>query len=245
MGRAKESWLGVRQAASLWSRYVIAVGWPLNTACLISVLVIVLHDFVFAGSPELFSGGAKLWDLVYNLGLAIVASYVFFYVNVHLPKLRDRENLRPFMASKTNQVVRDAKTLISVLKKKSEHDFEGEYPPTKEDVSAMCALVKPNDDAPLIFGNVGRYATWLEYFAYYRTSSKEALSNLYTIIRFLDTEHLRLLRAVDDCSWFSILRNVEGARFNPEQNLSGFSSLLHDYFQGVKQLEEYVEENLK
>src|SRR5215212_9072204 len=106
MGRIKEGWFGMQRAENLWSSYLSAVGWPLNTACLISVVVIALHEFFFAGSPELFSGAAKLWDLVYNLGLAIVASYVFFYVNVHLPKLRDRKNLRPFMASKTKQVVR-------------------------------------------------------------------------------------------------------------------------------------------
>lgn len=72
-----------------WRKYIASVGWPLNLACFVAIIVIVLHDFVFVGWPELFPRGSQMWRLAYQLGLALVASYVFFYINVHLRRVRE------------------------------------------------------------------------------------------------------------------------------------------------------------
>ena len=68
------------QARRWWRKWVSSVGWPLNIVFLAAIGVIILHDFVFWGWPELFLSASRLWELAYLLGLTWVASYVFFYI---------------------------------------------------------------------------------------------------------------------------------------------------------------------
>ena len=51
----------------------------------------------------MFPGASRLWELAYLLGLTWVASYVFFYINVHLKAVREKETLRPFLYTYTRQ----------------------------------------------------------------------------------------------------------------------------------------------
>jgi hypothetical protein len=110
---------------TLWRKYVASVGWPLNIVCIASLTVVLLHDFVFADSPELFQNAEKAWNLLYQLALALLASYVFFYVNVHLPKQQDRENVHQFLNSKTFSLIQDALHQIRSLHNTSSHDCKG------------------------------------------------------------------------------------------------------------------------
>jgi hypothetical protein len=76
-----------------WRKWVRSVGWPLRVVFLVAVGVIILHDFVFWGRPELFPSASRLWGLAYLLSLAWVASIVFFYINVHQKAVREKEGL--------------------------------------------------------------------------------------------------------------------------------------------------------
>jgi hypothetical protein len=143
---------------SNWLRkYVTSVGWALNVVCSVSVLVILLHDTVFLGWPELFPRGAQLWKLAYELSLALVASYVFFYVNVHLRKLREQRTLRPFLYRHTLYLIGDAQNIVNYLRTASElgtpSDWPYEdFPPSREDLERMCRAVNPYDQAPQFVG---------------------------------------------------------------------------------------------
>ena len=103
---------------------MVEVGWPLNAVCVASLVLVYLHDFAFAGRPELFQNAGKVWDLAYQLSLALLASYAFFYVNVHLPRQQDRENIQQFLNEKTFRIVQDAWTIVQGLQRSSGHSSE-------------------------------------------------------------------------------------------------------------------------
>ena len=92
------------------------MGWPLNMVFLVALGVIILYDFVFWGWPELFPAASRLWELAYLLALTWVASYMFFYINVHLKAVREKETLRPFLYTYTRRVVGDAMSIILAFK---------------------------------------------------------------------------------------------------------------------------------
>lgn len=129
-------WLAVTR---WWRKYVAAVGWLLNTVCVASLAVVCLHDFVFAGSPELFQNAGKGWELLYKLALSLLASYVFFYVNVHL-RQRDRKNVHQFSNDKTFRIVQDAQHIINGPRHTSGRDVRDDYP-SLSDLKVMCSKV--------------------------------------------------------------------------------------------------------
>jgi len=223
-----------------WRKYVAEVGWPLNAVCVASVLVVCLHDFVFAGSPELFQNAAKLWDLVYQLSLALLASYVFFYVNVHLPRQRDRENIQNFLNDKTFRIVRDAWTIVEELQRHARVNDHGDAYKSLSDLKTMCSRVSPHDEAPLFLGNLGRHANWIEYLVYFRNETKENAESIYSKITFLDSDYLKLIIDIDDCDYFSVLRAIGSAPMR-NNDISFLANQMYDYLEKVWRLRDYAQ----
>jgi hypothetical protein len=195
----------------VWRKYVASVGWPLNAACLIAVLVVILHDFVFVGWPELFPHGAQLWKLAYQLSLALIASYVFFYVNVHIRRLREKEALRPFLCQYTRNVVEQAAEMSRTFKGKKgkpEYRFEGDFPPTLEDTERMLLPISPKHTIPFVVDmspdRVKTYGTWLDWLLWHKSRTMHSITRIYTATPFLEPEHLRLIMDVENCEIFDL-----------------------------------------
>ena len=223
-----------------WRKYVAEVGWPLNAVCVASLLVVCLHDFVFAGSPELFQNAGKLWDLVYQLSLAVLASYVFFYVNVHLPRQRDRENIQNFLNDKTFRIVRDAWTIVEELQRHARGTDHGDAYISLSALKTMCSRVSVQDEAPLFLGNLGRHANWIEYLVYFRNEAKENAESIYSKMTFLDSDYLKLIIDIDDCDYFSILRVIGSAPMR-NNDISFLANQMYDYLKKVWRLRDYAQ----
>jgi hypothetical protein len=226
-----------------WRKYVVEVGWLLNVACAASLVVVCLHDFVFAGRPELFQNAGKMWDLVYQLSLALLASFVFFYVNVHIPRQRDRENLQQFLNEKTFRIVQDALFIVRGLEESSGHTTKtsgGDANLSSSDIRAMCSKVHPYSEAPLVLGDLGRNANWMEFLIHFRKRTKETAESIYSKITFLDSDYLKLVIDIDDCSYFAHLRDVASAPLR-NNDISFLASHLYDYLQKVWGLQDYAE----
>ena len=71
------------------------------------MFVIIAHDGFFAGWPEVFNGGAMLWDWLYRLCFAFAASFIFYVVVVHVKRQRDKENIRELLSKKTDRICED------------------------------------------------------------------------------------------------------------------------------------------
>ena len=87
-----------RRAKRFWFIYIASLDRTLTVLFIFCGFVIIAHEFVFAGWPELFSGGAALWELLYRLCFAFVASYIFYVVVIHVQRQRDKENIREFLS---------------------------------------------------------------------------------------------------------------------------------------------------
>jgi hypothetical protein len=160
------------------------------------VLVLLTHDVAprFIGWSEILPGGAELWDLLYELCLAFLASYVFYFVVVHLKRQRDREALRPFLYRYTNSIVDDANLICWKLAQASKTDFDGDFPPTPDVTVTMCKSVDPTSKVPGMF-----IVQWFELLEVRRRLTKESSANIYTAAPFLEPEHLKRVIDVDTC----------------------------------------------
>jgi hypothetical protein len=221
------------------------VGWPLNIVFLVAIGIIILHDFVFWGRPELFPSASRLWELAYLLGLTWVASYVFFYINVHLKALREKETLRPFLYTYTLRVVGDTMSIILTLKRATNEDIDSEAAntdykglwPSLEETRRMCGAVNRASQAPQFAGN------WLEFLAYQKRRTEHHLSRIYTATPFLNAEHLQILMDLENCSYLNFLA-FEVSRGPGDGDFSHMAKELHDYFERARRLHEYASRHL-
>ena len=214
------------------------------------------HDLFFAGWPELFSWGGELWDLLYQLCLAFAASFIFYFLVVHIKRQRDKESIRPFLLAKTGRICEDAKKLIGGLRGGSEMKYDPNYYPTKEEVKSLCEHISLGDPAPLIerrdlaailddpaaLTSRKYNVSWRQFMTLLKDSSRQEITNIYAVSHLLDTAYLALLMAVEECPHFAFLQM--GGYMNLP-NLSFFAAdQIYDYISKVRALELYSHRTL-
>lgn len=241
----------------VWREYVASVGWLLNSVCLLAMLLIVLHDFVFFGNAQLFRGGANLWRLAYQLSLALVGSYIFFYLNIHLPRLRDKRKLRPFWKDRANTIYSFAKGISSGLVRAAGETLATDFPATEQDTLRMCGKADPhsNSDAQslrgYLSGSPNPYLSVLERMYSLRLRSKQYFEDIHATLPFIDAEFLHLVNDIENCTLFFALDGAASFPTGIRQAVVGStdmtawaSSGLHDYFEKAKRLQVYINQHL-
>jgi hypothetical protein len=83
--------------------------WVLNICLTVSLVFILLYDFWLKEIPEIIFGGQKLGALMYQISLAFITSYTFFFVNDLMKKKVDKANLSPYLAKKTYFIIQRVK----------------------------------------------------------------------------------------------------------------------------------------
>jgi hypothetical protein len=201
------------------------------------LLVLIAHDVGFAGWPEWFNGGAALWDLFYQLCLAFTASYIFYIVVVHVKRQRDKENIRPFLSAKTGRICEDAKQLIGGLRGRAAMKYEPDYYPSYEETKSLCEHIRAQDTSPLSLS--GERVLWFAFMTHLKDRSKQEITDIYSVSHLLDTDYLKLLMAIEECSHFAF---VEMSGFALDPDLSFFAAgQIYDYIEKVRALEQYSE----
>lgn len=231
----------IKKLKQTLAKYILSVNLVLNVLLVVAIVIIILHDFLFAEGTELFAGGAELWALVYRVSLALVGSYIFYYVVVHLKTLRDKSNLLPFLTSKTTKVIGNAETIAGHLRYESGHDFAGNYP-SLADTEAMLKAVKPFSTIAWFQTPEGTPGTQLQYLKLLMNETRESISHIYPLMPFLPSEYVRLLNEIDDSGYFHLLDEVTGAvatDIDLSKDLSFLAPSLQRYFESAKKMGEY------
>lgn len=107
----------------------------------LAVLYSIAQHVLLANIPELFPGGARLGDLIYDLAIAYVGAFVFYLLVVRIPLRRDRENVYQHLEPLMTRIVQEADELMGTLHQAA--GFESHRPNTLANVIETCAKIEP------------------------------------------------------------------------------------------------------
>ena len=210
---------------------------------LCSIITIFLIDFWLIDIPELFKGGAKLGQILYKLCFAYISAFIFYFLVVHLKNQKDKENFYGYISSNTSMVIGQAKALIISLENNSGIKLNSAFPDSLE-LQSICRTIDPNAKAPLVFGYIGNYATWLQYLDYFKKRSNEASNKVLSKVQFIESELVKKLAEIEDCSHFKEITMFSNLKIG-NTDLSAFEPSLAEYFKLISDLETYYVKNLK
>jgi len=222
--------------------YVKSVNLALNILLLISILTVITIKFYLSNIPERFDGAAELGDIIVNLSIAFIASYVFYFIVVHLKTINDKKNVNLYVNRKTNYLIVDCKKLISELRKESEFSTPDEYP-NKSETEEICKRINPFSDAPLLISAKKNKANWIQYFDYYKNRAKENIRDIFILLPYLDSQYVKHIYAIQDCLYFRIIGFIKGLQIN-NTDLTAFSGELLEYFGLINELEIYYNKSM-
>lgn len=211
----------------------------LNIGLLVSFSCITIVEFIYDKTPELFIGGAKLGEIISNLSLAFIASYMFYVVVVHFKYIKDKEHLDPYIALKSKQVVGSILELTGTIiwKAQDEKDSEIKYP-NKLELEEITKNVHFKDLAPEAYRRSHQNInTMWDFTNHWKGLCEERLKDILTLSLFLESEHIKLLLNIQESSFYSIINFFEEVELDNE--FSSISNSLYKLLQSTKKLEEY------
>ena len=223
-------------------KHILAVSPFLNFALIVAIGSIILMEAYLLDMPEVVSWGAEFGAAYYNLCLSIMASYIFYFIVVHLKSQADKENINTFVATKSYGIVGAYKSQIKEMKKVTNTCSECEYF-TKKEVDQIFKAINPKSNAPLLLVQFGNYANWIQYMSYHKDRTQKFIQKIFAEMPFLDSELVRLLAEIDDCSHFYFVESTLSSQFN-NTDMSAWVGTFYEYSVKCQKLEEYNEKKL-
>lgn len=118
----------------------------LKSLLVISILIIITNDFVLEDITEIVSFGHELGNVLSNLSMAFISSYIFYYVVVVLKERKDKLNINITVHEWTNQLVGRAYSVFYKLVEGAgieNFNFDSQNI-TLSDYVILCQKVNPN-----------------------------------------------------------------------------------------------------
>lgn len=221
---------------------ILAVNPYLNLALIIAIASVVLMEAYLFDIPELIPWGEEFGTIYYKLCLSLMASYIFYFIVIHLKSQSDKENINAFVATKSYGVVGDYKSQIQALKKEVNSTISDDYL-SKEQIEDVFKMIDPKNNAPLLLGQFGSYANWIQYMSYHKDRTQKLIQKIFIKMPFLDSKLVRLLAEIDDCTHFVVIESTLNLKFG-NNDMSAWAGSFYEYSIKCKELEEYNEKNL-
>ena len=193
-------------------------------------------DLYLRDIPEKFEKGSELGDLIYQICLAYITSFIFYFLVVYLKRVKDRQILEPYIADKTRTVIHSGKILVKYLVSETGIRPQNFYP-TEEELSAMCSKVNPNS-----FVQGWANLSWMGLFREYFLKSEKAINSIYEKMPFVESKLIRYLGDIQNNPHY-YTGEIRPYKMG-NTDLSFKSMHLYQYLMIIKDLEKYAEKNL-
>lgn len=210
----------------------------------LSFIIVLLNDFLLSEIPEYFKYGNKLGQVLSNLSLAYISSYIFYYVVVVLKEKKDKKNIYAAVYELTKHLIGHAYSVYNEIIQASgaNHQDYNKRTITKEQFINLCKIANPNKIPPNrklgpLPGVDANYGKLLYIGAV--SNVKHYMVKIFYYMPFLDSEHVRLMNKLDNSIFFILASILTYPTSNTDFSI--YANDLYDYLGYVRELEDYNE----
>jgi hypothetical protein len=185
--------------------------------------------------------GYRMFEVLFRLAASYIPAHMMFALVTDLPRHQDLNHIRPFLASQTAMLAGDGQAVLAALQKAAGH--EAADPPTQETFVDICKRIHPLGSSPMVRHTWPlTHATWLEFLFDRRQRSAQTIETLFRYMTYLDPEHKRLIRQIDNNSFFAQLDELRAFQLASvpvgNTDLSFLADSLFRYYRLTHQLQQ-------
>jgi len=216
-----------------------------------SLLTILLVNFVFNETNEIFKYGAEIGNVLSNLSLAYVASYIFYRIVVVEREKEIKKTIYISVIKLTNKLLFNGFYILDVLvenEKKDRNKIHKEKNKiTEEEYKELCKKINPNS-----LSRFSEQVNELELKTNTKIESlyiqcvklvREHIDRIFIFLPYLEDEHIKILNEIRDSKLLSTDRGLYFTKTN--KNFSIFENYMYDYFKLILKLENYYNSKMK
>lgn len=220
-----------------WIReYLFSIRKDLLFMLLADVVFLLVMELVLRDIPAPYPIFVKIGDVMVTLAISFIASFIFYFVQVHMPDIRHKANVYPCMAKLFSRILINEKALLK--------NYVGaqSYDELTEDVIKMGAMRRDVNvqDAPLFLVGDNRNANWLEYGFHQVDDIDKSWEIMMKYSSYLDSKCISLLADIKEDSLLHFFRTMRGMyRTITFGEMHGLDKLFLDFWSTIQEQDKY------
>lgn len=224
--------------------YILTVRRDLGLLALISAGFIFLMDLLLKKIPAPNEFFYVCGNFFYGLSAAYIASFVFYFVDIHYKRQREKELLYGYIGHLFKIIINDGKDIYKDMFNSIDTPFDLTSA-TKDDVLNVCTQINPLSNSTIKCWHGDSYLNWIEYLEYKKRRMLEFMSKIQAQIQFADIEFVEIITRYADCEIFSgldiMLRLSKEKRWGNQNFLNGLETGFISYLELLKTSELYYQ----
>lgn len=143
-------------------------------------------------------------DFLQGLSTAYIASFIFYLVDIHYKRQKEKQILYKYIGKLFKQIIDDGKSIYTDMASHIGKSISFDLM-TKDDIIEMCSLTDPLSKSKVKYWNENTELNWLEYLEYKKERLQEFSSKIQMQIHLTDIEFIEIITKYNDLSLFSCL----------------------------------------
>ncbi len=188
--------------------------------------------------PIYLPWASELGDLVSNICIGFIVSYLFYFIVVFAKSEQDKKNISEVIAWQSNIIVIQGRSLHKSIVKNNTHVKS--FPPSLDELETACKDIDPFN-SPLVHSS-----KTLHWNAFVKSKVNEiqwSLNKLYPIYPLIDSELIGILTSIEKSQLFIGAEFAIIPTVKTEHNSSykGMEHEFYPFFVLISKLEQYLE----
>ena len=217
--------------------YVWTVRRDIVVLLIVDCTFLLVMELFLKKIPAPFPIFVKIGNLAVTLAVSFLASFIFYFVQVHMPEMRGKKNLNPVISELLRRIIYIQKGLLT--------EFVGVKP--YENLTNENIINGTNNrdvnlqNAPLHLVGLNRNANWIEYGA---SRVEEIDKNWEMIMRYsdyMDSELLLLLSKIQSNPTLNFFKTMKPIYPTLRQgmHLNGFEGGMFELWHFIQKQDMY------
>jgi hypothetical protein len=205
-----------------------------NWLALASLLLLLPKIIWWDEVPEAFPNAHKagvVWEAIL---VSLLASYVFYFLVVHIKEEADKAVVRPAIHRRLNLLLARCTGPLAEFARATNQDLDFEKL-TKEQIESAFSQIDPNGESPMVVGREGSPVNWLYYNNYHVSESKQMIPKILEHLVFLDARTAALLAEIENCHYFHMITMMQNVGVS-NKNLDILAKHFFDYVELCRKL---------
>jgi hypothetical protein len=210
-----------------------------------SILIVIIDNFLFDKTVEFLEYGSEIGDILTNLSLAYISSYIFYRIVVVEREKEIKKNIYKSVNNTTKKMIFDGYYILDTLAENEKNDrnliHTKRHKITEDEYNKLCEKINPNSLSR--FSNqVGEGELKLKSLTKIETihlkcveMMKKHIQKVMLFLPYLDDEHITVINKIIDSTLLSTDRHLFFARTNT--NFKIYQKMMYDYLLIIRQLE--------
>lgn len=194
---------------------------------IISLVILVIRQFVLYSTPEFFWFGQEVGEILFNLAIGYIITSLFYYLTIYRREYKNRKHAYEFTRSRLDKIIGNVTSLIESIynDKKEVFDATGIDIETEEGLNNALRLLDMHAYSPR-YNSSFQQLKWHELFSMSGPYNKNMLQEILVLLPYLDPEDIQRVTDLLSHEYLELLRNMDLSLYD---EISFINVPMHDF----------------